>query len=77
MRLVDAPQGIVRRPWSAEWVTESPCGRRTQVAPHLNTYDVAVIQHEYGIFGGPDGEDVLEVAARLPRPGGHACCTPC
>ncbi len=27
----------------------------------LNATDVAIIQHEFGIYGGPDGEDVLNV----------------
>jgi len=30
--------------------------------------DVAVIQHEYGIFGGPDGELVLDLTERLRVP---------
>jgi glycosyltransferase involved in cell wall biosynthesis len=37
-------------------------------AAALNTFDVAVIQHEYGIFGGRDGEQVLAVldGVRVP-----------
>ena len=31
-------------------------------------YDVVWIQHEFGIFGGPDGEHVLEFARRLAAP---------
>lgn len=27
----------------------------------LNAYDAVVVQHEYGIYGGPDGADVLEL----------------
>ena len=34
----------------------------------LNTADVAVVQHEYGIYGGPDGDEVLAVLARLDVP---------
>jgi glycosyltransferase involved in cell wall biosynthesis len=34
----------------------------------LNQCDVAVIQHEYGLFGGPDGDEVLEVLANLRVP---------
>jgi glycosyltransferase involved in cell wall biosynthesis len=37
-------------------------------AAELNRYDVAVIQHEYGIYGGPDGEQVLDVLTRLRVP---------
>ena len=31
----------------------------------LNRYDVAMIQHEYGIYGGVDGDDVVDVVAGL------------
>jgi polysaccharide biosynthesis protein PslF len=34
----------------------------------LNTYDVVSIQHEFGIFGGPDGADVLELVDGLRVP---------
>ncbi len=34
----------------------------------LNRFDVAVVQHEYGIFGGPDGDQVLEVLKRIRVP---------
>lgn len=40
----------------------------TGVADALNTYDVAVIQHEYGIFPGPDGEALLQVLPLLTVP---------
>jgi len=50
-----------------EWVA-GQAGGAAAAAAVLNTYDVAVIQHEYGIFGGPDGQDVLEVAALLRVP---------
>jgi glycosyltransferase involved in cell wall biosynthesis len=37
-------------------------------ASALNTFDVAVVQHEFGIFGGKDGDQVLAVldAVRVP-----------
>lgn len=34
----------------------------------LNQSDVAVIQHEYGIYGGVDGDDVVDVIAGLRVP---------
>ena len=34
----------------------------------LNRYDVAMIQHEYGIYGGVDGDDVVDVVAGLRVP---------
>lgn len=34
----------------------------------LSSYDVAVLQHEYGIFGGTDGRDVLDLVGALTVP---------
>lgn len=34
----------------------------------LNTYDAVVIQHEYGIYGGLEGVDVLEIVEALTVP---------
>jgi glycosyltransferase involved in cell wall biosynthesis len=34
----------------------------------LNSADVAVVQHEYGIYGGPDGDEVLAILSRLDVP---------
>ena len=34
----------------------------------LNGFDVVILQHEYGIYGGPDGQDVISLldALRVP-----------
>jgi len=34
----------------------------------LNTYDAASIQHEFGIFGGPDGAEVIDLMSGLTVP---------
>jgi polysaccharide biosynthesis protein PslF len=34
----------------------------------LNGFDVVVVQHEYGIYGGPDGADVLDIVESLTVP---------
>jgi polysaccharide biosynthesis protein PslF len=34
----------------------------------LNSYDAVVIQHEYGIYGGPDGCDVIDLVEALTAP---------
>jgi glycosyltransferase involved in cell wall biosynthesis len=34
----------------------------------LNRYDVVIVQHEYGIYAGRDGDQVLEVLRRLRVP---------
>lgn len=37
----------------------------TKAINTLNSFDVAVIQHEYGIYGGSDGAEVLEILEGL------------
>ncbi|MCM6764559.1 glycosyltransferase, partial [Rathayibacter sp. ZW T2_19] len=39
-----------------------------QAARALSRTEVAVIQHEYGIYGGPDGAEVIEVMEQLTVP---------
>ena len=34
----------------------------------LNRSDVAIVQHEYGLYGGPDGDDVVDVIGGLSIP---------
>jgi glycosyltransferase involved in cell wall biosynthesis len=34
----------------------------------LNGFDIVIVQHEYGIFGGEDGDEVLEVLEGLSAP---------
>lgn len=43
-------------------------GASAAAAQALNTCDVAVVQHEYGIFAGRDGADVLTVVRQLRVP---------
>ena len=42
--------------------------RRAVCVDALNSTDVAIIQHEYGIYDGPDGDVVLQVMADLVVP---------
>ena len=69
VRMVDEPQ-----PAQAmvvhEWVS-SDRGSAPAVVTVLDSYDVAVVQHEYGIFGGPDGQDVLDVVRQLSGAARH------
>jgi glycosyltransferase involved in cell wall biosynthesis len=39
-----------------------------EAASALDDFDVAIVQHEYGIYPGPDGEDVLPLLQRLMAP---------
>src|SRR6202034_3596878 len=34
----------------------------------LNQFDMAVVQHEYGLYGGSDGDEVLEILGGLDVP---------
>lgn len=76
LELQGATTGVVRMvdtceemssPVVAQWLSGRP-EAAAEIAAVMNTFDVAVIQHEYGIFGGPDGEDVLALVALLRVP---------
>lgn len=43
-------------------------GTEAAAAEALNRFDVAIVQHEYGIYGGRDGESVIEIIRRLRVP---------
>lgn len=52
-------------------VAELTVGDRASIASAaraLNAADVAIVQHEYGIYGGTDGDDVIRVLERLRVP---------
>jgi glycosyltransferase involved in cell wall biosynthesis len=53
-------------PATTPWPTD-PAGAAA-TARVLNGYDVVILQHEYGIYGGPDGEHVLGLMRRLDVP---------
>ncbi len=66
VRVVDQPQADA--PPVVHQLVTGRAGYARDAARALNRYDVALIQHEYGIFGGPDGADVLEVLAHVDVP---------
>lgn len=39
-----------------------------RAAAALSSCDVAVVQHEFGIYGGPDGDELLDVLAEVRSP---------
>ena len=46
-------------------------GSKTSIAASaelLNRSDVALIQHEYGVYGAVDGEEVVEVGSEVCVP---------
>src|SRR5258706_6048420 len=49
------------------WSAGTPAGWPGGAAA-LNTFDVAIVQHEYGIYPGTDGGDILPLLRRLIVP---------
>lgn len=43
-------------------------GSQAAAAAALDRYSVAIVQHEYGIYGGPDGDSVIGILRRLRVP---------
>ena len=71
VRLLESPNDESLRSSAPEVVAtispENPESMRSAISA-LNARDVAVIQHEYGIFGGPDGDEVLTILRNLRVP---------
>lgn len=67
LRVVDAPESSSFSEEVGQWVV-GDTGSLARSVAMLNTFDVVVLQHEYGLFGGPDGEDVLEFIEALDVP---------
>ncbi|MCW2538811.1 MAG: glycosyl transferase group 1 [Frankiales bacterium] len=64
VRILDAPEPFSGDEVVHQWV-RGRAGGAVAAAMALNDYDVAIIQHEFGIFGGVEGVDVLDVLAEL------------
>jgi glycosyltransferase involved in cell wall biosynthesis len=60
VRVLDTAATVVRPDVVAHLYTQSGNSARG-AAKALNEFDVAIIQHEYGIYGGRDGDQVLAV----------------
>lgn len=67
-RVVRVLTGPDRAPASEHPVTHHLVPGAVEAAEALNRCDLAVVQHEYGVYGGPDGDDVVGVLARLRVP---------
>lgn len=67
VRLLEHPQA----PAGPEVVADVVAGEPATLAralPRLNACDAVIVQHEFGIFGGPDGDEVLGLLAGLTVP---------
>jgi len=67
VRVVDKPEAIVGSDVVCHLVPGSDA-TQVQAAAALDEFDVAVVQHEFGIYGGADGEEVLGVLDRVTVP---------
>jgi glycosyltransferase involved in cell wall biosynthesis len=67
VRVVDQPESHPGREVVAHLVNGSADGA-SRAVQHLNSFDAVLIQHEYGIYGGPDGVDVLDIVDALTVP---------
>jgi polysaccharide biosynthesis protein PslF len=67
VRVVDRLERSVRPEIVHHLVTSSP-GGEAEAADVFGGFDAVVVQHEYGIYGGPDGDQVLAVLERLTVP---------
>lgn len=75
---LDSRVSVVRVESASAPVTVAPAGVMTltngqprsvaNAAMWLSRNDVAIVQHEYGIYGGPDGDEVLEVLEQIAVP---------
>jgi glycosyltransferase involved in cell wall biosynthesis len=66
VRAVDQP--TVSAPEVVAHLLAGSSASADAAADALNDADVAIVQHEYGIFGGPDGDEVLTVLDALTVP---------
>lgn len=64
----DAGGTTPRRPEVVAEVIPGSSASREAAAEALDEFDVVLLQHEYGIFGGEDGEEVLDLVDRLSSP---------
>lgn len=66
VRVSDGSLSLDPRVW-AELDAELP-GSANKAAAVLSGCDIAIVQHEYGIYGGTDGDEVLSVLRSLTVP---------
>ena len=67
VRVVDSPQPRISRDVVEELVAGDPASAARSAAA-LASCDVVIVQHEYGIYGGADGEEVIPFLAALAAP---------
>jgi glycosyltransferase involved in cell wall biosynthesis len=66
-RLLEAPHAFADRRFVTDLLAGDR-GSRARSLDCLNRCDVVIVQHEFGIFGGADGDEVLALLAGLRVP---------
>ena len=67
--VLDAPDdGTHASPGVVGYLVNGSTASAAETARTLNGYGTVIVQHEYGIYGGRDGVDVLEVVEALTVP---------
>ena len=61
------PLVIGRIPTTTELISGNRVSMRSAVRA-LEACDVAIVQHEYGIYGGPDGDEIIPLLRSLSTP---------
>ena len=67
VRLVDAPAARPGDEVVAQLITDDSASLR-HAAAQLNLCDVAIVQHEYGVYGGADGSEILHLLDQVRVP---------
>ena len=67
MRVLDEPAPRLASEVVHNLVAGSAASAAT-AADVLNSFDVVIVQHEYGIYGGPDGQEVVALLEALYVP---------
>jgi hypothetical protein len=67
VRVVDRIEPSVRPEVVHHLMTSAP-GGEAEAATILNGFDAVIVQHDDGIYGGPDGDQLISVLARLTVP---------
>jgi hypothetical protein len=67
VRITDRAEADVHEEVVAQWIANDRASLSRAVAA-TESSDAVVLQHEYGLFGGPDGQDVLELIEAVQVP---------
>lgn len=67
IRVLEDPDHARRTEVVAEWLIGDRASRN-EALEALRGYDVAIVQHEYGIYGDDDGQEIVGFLRRSPAP---------